>query len=865
MNNNIVYTATSAGSMPSMGSEPETPQQNTTESSGIMHNNLAAIDPLRKMLFNPSDKDKLAALKAILKLETEGLDTSELFAEIAMNVGSQEMELRKLVCMYIVSHSEKDPTNALMAVNTMHKALSSPHTFVRTLALQSITSLRVKDIAQLMVIAVSKAVKDTSPYIRKAAALAIPKIYNLDERRFDECVNLIVQMLEDKNPIVLGSTCLAFLKVCPTRYDLIHKHYTKLCQALVDCEEWGQVPMMSLLEHYARTQFTDPNLTVLDDDNELDKDLMFLISSVSPLFYSMNPAVVVEATLLYFHVGHHQDRTRAVRGIMKLTSSSFITQEFLFPILLSLVAQQPSAFVDYLDDFFLFPDDPVEICEMKLEIVTLLVQETNCQKILDELKDYTTWNNPRIVTISIQAMSRLSMIMPETSERCMVQLLQFMSSKSPEIVAEAVIGIKKLLQQSKNGQNDPERDLRIIGKMSKLLIDMKIAQARASIVWVIGEYSQMVPKLGPDILRILAKTFVDEEECVKQQVLTFAAKLYVTNKAQSEKLVRYIFQLAMYDNSFDIRDRERMLRRFLFDTTGECKELQKQAKEVLLSEKPTPVVGGFNKERQGLLEGTLSHYLNTVVSGYEDLEEFSLQASDPSLRKTAIVVAEPVKKEKAKKEKKEVEDDLEGWLNGDEEEDGKKKKHGGMWGSGDESTSEEEEESEGSASEEDGHKVENVEKKEELKEQNQDDMDWDAALGLVQDNLKKEDEDEKEKEKEVDHQDEQKEEVGDDAFEAEGGFEVGGDDDWGLLDESAKDEEKPVEVKEEAPVEATKVEQKEEKQVEETKEPKKEEKKPEEVKPLDQHDTDMSAFMGGDEEKEKSEEKDAQESGFAFI
>jgi hypothetical protein len=55
--------------------------------------------------------------------QPESDDFSAIFAEIAMNVGSQDMELRKLICMYIVKHSENDPTNALMAVNTMHKAL----------------------------------------------------------------------------------------------------------------------------------------------------------------------------------------------------------------------------------------------------------------------------------------------------------------------------------------------------------------------------------------------------------------------------------------------------------------------------------------------------------------------------------------------------------------------------------------------------------------------------------------------------------------------------------------------------------------------------------------------------------------------
>ena len=829
----------------------------------MLRNENGALETLRKMLFAPSDKDKLSALKAILKLEKTGVDTTDLFPEIAMNVGSQEMELRKLVCMYIVNHSEQDPTNALMAVNTMHKALSSPHTVIRATALQSITSLRVRDIAQLMVIAVSKAVKDTSPYIRKAAALAIPKIYNLDERRFDECVSLVVQMLEDKNPIVLGATCYAFLRVCPTRYDLLHKHYIKLCRALIDCEEWGQVFMMILLTHYARTQFTDPNLVILDDETEIDKDLALLIQSVSPLFYSMNPAVVVQAALLYFQVGHQQDRTRAVRGVMKLTSSSLTTQQFLYPVLLSLVSQQPSVFVDYLEDFFLFPDDPNEICDMKLEIVTLLVQETNCQKILDELRDYTTWSNQHVVTAAIQAMSRLAMIVPETSERCMVQLLQFMSSKNPEVVAEAVIGIKKLLQLSKNAQNDPERDLRIIGKMSKLLLDMKIPQARASIVWVIGEYSQMVPKLGPDILRILTKTFTEEDECVKQQILTFAGKLYITNPTQSEKLVKYIFQLAMYDLSYDIRDRERLLRRFLFPENREnCARLYEHAKDILLSEKPTPVVGGFNKERQGLLEGTLSHYLNTIVNDYQELEDFALEPSDPKLRMSPTTVVEPEKKkEKKKKEKSDDEEDLEGWLNGGNDENGGKKRHG-IWGSGSSSSSEEEEDEENSE-EENEEQEESTHDEQEDQEVNEDELDWDTALGLVQESITKTDKNEEEKEPT-----EENNTVGDDAFDADGGFEVeeGGDDDWGLLEESdeKKEEETPADDAKEADHKeeektADTVETEHEEATEETKE---------EKAPLDQENTDMNDFIQGDNtngHEEESHEGDNKDSDFVFM
>jgi len=37
-----------------------------------------------------------------------------------------------------------------------------------------------------------------------------------------------------------------------------------------------------------------------------------------------------------------------------------------------------------------------------------------------------------------------------------------------------------------------------------------VPMARASILWLIGEYSDRVPKIAPDVLRKMAKNFVNE-------------------------------------------------------------------------------------------------------------------------------------------------------------------------------------------------------------------------------------------------------------------------------------------------------------------------------------------------------------------
>ena len=64
---------------------------------------------------------------------------------------------------------------------------------------------------------------------------------------------------------------MAFELVCPERIDLIHKNYRKLCNLLVDVDEWGQVTMLNMLTRYARTQFIDPNKTVRERERERER------------------------------------------------------------------------------------------------------------------------------------------------------------------------------------------------------------------------------------------------------------------------------------------------------------------------------------------------------------------------------------------------------------------------------------------------------------------------------------------------------------------------------------------------------------------------------------------------------------------
>jgi len=76
---------------------------------------------------------------------------------------------------------------------------------------------------------------------------------------------------------------------------------------------------------------------------------------------------------------------------------------------------------------------------------------------------------------------------------------------------------------------------------------------------------------------------------VKLQILNLASKLCITNPKQTKTLCQYVFNLAKYDQNYDIRDRARFLRQLILP--GEkAGVLSKHAKKIFLAAKPAPVL-----------------------------------------------------------------------------------------------------------------------------------------------------------------------------------------------------------------------------------------------------------------------------------
>lgn len=205
--------------------------------------------------------------------------------------------------------------------------------------------------------------------------------------------------------------------------------------------------------------------------------------------------------------------------------------------------------------------------------------------LIKEFRDYTRSPEPNVVTDAIQAIGFIARKQPELRQQAFGILMKLLRSNRDICVGQAVIVIKSLMQSRESSSSlESSSSPDIIGGPTKLvsrlvrhLPSIRNSSARACIYWLAGQYApvpddqaKLAESLGfegvalwaPDALRLGVKSFSKDAPIVKLQILTMATKIFVLcpHSTPIDLITKYLFQLARYDQDWDVRDRARFLK-----------------------------------------------------------------------------------------------------------------------------------------------------------------------------------------------------------------------------------------------------------------------------------------------------------------
>ncbi|GAM28894.1 hypothetical protein SAMD00019534_120700 [Acytostelium subglobosum LB1] len=559
------------------------------------------IHELKEELLSQREDKKKEAVKKVIAAMTVGKDVSMLFTHVLNCIQTNNLELKKLVYLYVMNYAKNHPDRAILAVNTFQKDASDPHNpLIRALAVRTMGCIRVDNITEYLCEPLRFCLKDQDPYVRKTAAVCVAKLYDINPELVENqgFLDILNDMLGDSNPMVVANAVASL-----TEIDEVSKHEVfrihpananKLMAALNECTEWGQVFILNALCKYT------PRDT---------KDAESVCERVAPRLQHANSAVVLSAVKVLMRFLNYVNAQDIVKLYCKKMAPPLVTLlskepeiQFLGLRNINLIVQKRPEILQYeMKVFFCKYNDPIYVKMEKLEIMIMLANEKNIDEVLLEFKEYATEVDVEFVRKAVRAIGRCAIKIDPSSERCIQVLLDLIQTKVNYVVQEAIIVIKDIFRKYPNKYEG------IIATLCANLESLDEPEAKASMIWIIGEYAERIDN-AHELLASFLEGFKDENSQVQLQLLTAIVKLFLKRPKDAQQMVQTVLSLSTQESDNpDLRDRGFVYWRLL-STDFEA------AKAVVLSEKPL-ITDTTSHLEESLLNDLISN-ISTLASVY---------------------------------------------------------------------------------------------------------------------------------------------------------------------------------------------------------------------------------------------------------
>mmetsp|Transcript_9055 Transcript_9055/g.13695 ORF Transcript_9055/g.13695 Transcript_9055/m.13695 type:complete len:882 (+) Transcript_9055:85-2730(+) len=559
------------------------------------------INELRQELESGKEERQKAAVKKIIAAMTVGKDVSILFPNVVKSIHTNDVELKKLVYLYIMNYAKSKPDLAILAVNTFVKDAESPSPLIRALAVRTMGCIRVSRITEYLCQPLHKCLKDTDPYVRKTAAVCVAKLYDIspDLVETQGFLDSLLDLLADSNPMVVANAVAALSEIeesSPTPVFKINSaNLSKLLAALNECTEWGQVFILNSLASY---------------DPRNSREAENICERVTPRLQHANSAVVLGAIKVIIKYMESIQSKDVLRSLTKKMAPPLVTllskePEIQYVALrnINLIVQKRPAILQYeMKVFFCKYNDPIYVKMEKLELMIMLASEKNIDQVLLELKEYATEADVEFVRKSVRAIGRCAIKLDRAADRCVDVLLELIKTKVSYVVQEGIIVMKDIFRKY------PDKYESIIEILCEALDDsIDEPEAKAAMIWIIGEYAERIDN-ADELLELFLDNFHDEPVEVQLQMLTATVKLFLKKPKQNKDLVQDALKMATEESDNpDLRDRGFVYWRLLSTDP-------KAAKSVILAQKPLISDDTLQLE-ESLLDDLLSN-ISTLASVY---------------------------------------------------------------------------------------------------------------------------------------------------------------------------------------------------------------------------------------------------------
>jgi len=588
------------------------------------------------------------SMKQIIASMTIGKDVSMLFPHVVKCIQTKNIELKKLVYLYLINYAKIKPDLTFLAVASFNTDAQKGETpLIRGLAIRTMGCIRVDMIVSYLCETLTYCFKDNDAYVRKIACLCVAKLYTTNPQlvRENGFINTLHDCLKDSNAIVVANALSALNEISilsgVNQLNIKSKILKRVLEAIPNANEWGQVSILDALILYK------PKKSSQAEE---------IIEGVLPRLNHTNPSVVMSAIKVVLKFLDHIDNIDKVRNYCKKISNSLMSimmaspeiQYVLLRALHGIVQKRPMLLDKDFKFFFVQYNDPIYVKLEKLDILYKLCDNKNYESIIKEFTSYAmTEINSELIRKSVKFIGQIGYKYEKSVDLCVESLGKILNNNNDEAITECIIVARDLMRKYKG------RSLELIKKITIDLIEsLSDPNSKSAAFYIVGEFCTMIPD-STNIIKHFVDNFSNSDivSKIKLQILNATVKNFVNKPDEGEEIVKLCLQKGAEESENpDVRDRAYIYWRLL-ETDPDI------AKDMVVSEKPPFEFNDDNNLIDSDIVDDIIDNMTNVSAVYLKKGKELIPEEDMIIDATAPKVENEEKEEK-KENEKEIEKEI---------------------------------------------------------------------------------------------------------------------------------------------------------------------------------------------------------------
>jgi len=494
------------------------------------------VNELKNLLKNiATEKDegkKRDVVKKVIAYMTLGIDVSRLFSDMIMASKTTDVVQKKMIYLYLTTYAEQNQEMAILAINSLIKDCNHPNFKIRGLALRSLCSLRFSGAFEYLQPAISQALQDPEPYVKRTGIIGCIKLYKISPALVLEgdFVDRLYSLIKDTDTLVVVNSINALNEILASEGGIAisSKMVIYLLNRFKEFNEWGQATILELVSRYTPRS---------------EQEMFDIMNIFEDRLKHASSTIVLGCVKAFLHFTEEYPGLQ--KQVFERVSSPMITlmgtgevggtYELTYTMLchINLLIEKGAAEVfenDY-KQFFCRSDEPTYIKHLKLDILVQLANERNLNEILAELREYVTDISVEISRKSIQSVGQIAVRLPQLSSGVFTMLSNFLTLNTDYVTTETLIVLKDLLRKYRHEADN------IVPLIEDSLDYINDPNGRSALFWLLGEFGQMIER-SPYILEGYIDNFKETfatEPNTAMHLLTACVKLFLKKPPEMQK------------------------------------------------------------------------------------------------------------------------------------------------------------------------------------------------------------------------------------------------------------------------------------------------------------------------------------------